>query len=136
MKFSGDEFLETAPKFRKRKKNSSSCVYDLHKTCHQEISRPSCAVTAKVLYCTLVRSQVEYGSVVWSPHTSRNVDKLERKQRRGTKCILRKRNLTYEGRLNCLNLLSLGKRRYLFDVTFLYKALNGYLNVDVSPFSG
>ena len=41
MKFSGDEFLETAPKFRKRKKNSSSCVYVLHKTCHQEISRPS-----------------------------------------------------------------------------------------------
>ena len=47
VKFSGDEFLETAPKFRKRKKNYSSCVYDLHKTCHQEISRPSGAVTAK-----------------------------------------------------------------------------------------
>ena len=25
-------------------------------------------------------------------------------------------------------------RRYLFDVTFLYKALNGYLNVDVFQF--
>ena len=47
MKLSGDEFLETAPKFRKRKKNSSSCVYILHKTCHQEISLPSRAVTAK-----------------------------------------------------------------------------------------
>ena len=41
MKFSGDELLETAPKLRKRKKNSSSCVYVLHKTCRQEISRPS-----------------------------------------------------------------------------------------------
>ena len=39
--------METAPKFRKRKKNSSSCVYVLHKTSHQEISRPSRAVTAK-----------------------------------------------------------------------------------------
>ena len=37
MKFSGDEFLETAPKFRKRKKTSSSFVYVLYKTCHQEI---------------------------------------------------------------------------------------------------
>ena len=40
------EFLETAPKFRKRE-TSSSCVYVLHKTCHQEISRPSRAVMAK-----------------------------------------------------------------------------------------
>ena len=47
MKFPRVEFLETAPKFRKRKKNSSSCVYVLHKTSHQEITRPSRAVTAK-----------------------------------------------------------------------------------------
>ena len=46
MKFSGVEFLETARKFRKRKKKSSSCVHVLHKD-HQEISRPSRAVTAK-----------------------------------------------------------------------------------------
>ena len=89
--------------------------------------------TLKVLYCTLVRSQVEYRSVVWSPYTARNIDKLERIQRRGTKFILGKRNFTYDERLKCLNLLSL-ERRYLFDVTFFYKALNGYLNMDVSPF--
>ena len=47
MKFPRVEFLETAPKFRKRKKNSSSCVFVLHKTSHQEISRPSRAVTEK-----------------------------------------------------------------------------------------
>ncbi|XP_073231870.1 uncharacterized protein [Porites lutea] len=90
--------------------------------------------TLKVLYCTLVRSQVEYGSVVWSPYTARNIDKLEHIQRRGTKFILGKRNFTHDERLKCLDLLSLEKRRYLFDVTFLYTALKGYLNVDVSPF--
>ena len=90
--------------------------------------------TLKMLYCTLVRSQVEYGSVVWLQHTARNTDKLECIQCRGTKFILRKRNFTYDERLKCLNLLPLEKRRYLFDVTFLYKVLNGYLNVDVSPF--
>ena len=47
MKFPGVEFLETAPKFRKRKKTSSSCVYVLHETSDQEISRSSRAVTAK-----------------------------------------------------------------------------------------
>ena len=29
-------------------------------------------------------------------------------------------------------MLSLEKRRYPFDVTFLYKALNGYLNIDLT----
>ena len=87
-----------------------------------------------MLYCTLVRSQVEYGSVVWSPYTARNVDKLERMQRRGTKFIPWKKEFYLWRAPKCLNLLSLEKRRHLFDVTFLYKALNGHLNVDVSPF--
>ena len=87
-----------------------------------------------VLHCTLVRSQVEYGSVVWSPYALKLVIVSCGIQRRGTKFILGKRNFTYDERLKCLNLLSLEKRCYLFDVTSLYKALNGYLNEDVSPF--
>ena len=47
MKFPGVDFVETAAKFRKKKKNSSSSVCVLHKTSHQEISRPGRAVTAK-----------------------------------------------------------------------------------------
>ena len=68
---------------------------------------------------------MECGSVVWSPYGARNIDKLECIQRRGAKFILGKRNFTCDQGLKCLSLLSL-------DVTFLYKALNGYLNVDVS----
>ena len=79
-----------------------------------------------------MRSQLEYGSVVWSPYTSRNIDKLERIQRRGTKFILGQNDISYEDRLKCLNMLSLEKRRYLFDVVFLYKALNGYLNIELT----
>ena len=33
-----------------------------------------------------------------------------------------------------LNLLSLEQRRFLFDVLFLYKALNGYINFDLSTY--
>ena len=75
---------------------------------------------------------MECGSVVWLPYGARNIDKLECIQRRGAKFILGKRNFTCDQGLKCLSLLSLEKRHYLFDVTFLYKALNGYLNVDVS----
>ena len=46
-------------------------------------------------------------------------DKLDHIQLRGTKFFIGKRNLIYEEPLKCLNLLSLGKRHYLFDVTFV-----------------
>ena len=37
-------------------------------------------------------------------------------------------------RLNNLNLLSLEKRRLLADVTFLYKALNLIIDINVEPY--
>ena len=63
--------------------------------------------TLKTLYCTLVRSQVEYGSVVLLPHTSRNIDKLECIQWRGTKFTLGQNDVSCKGRLKRLNMLSL-----------------------------
>ena len=44
--------------------------------------------TYSLYYCSLVRSNLEYCSVVWSPYTKRNIDKLERVQRRATKWSL------------------------------------------------
>lgn len=43
--------------------------------------------TLRTLYCSLVRSNLEYCSVVLSPYTKRNTGKLERVQRRATKLI-------------------------------------------------
>ena len=40
----------------------------------------------------------------------------------------------YAGRLKKLNLLLLEKRQLLADVTFLYKALHGIIDIDVEPF--
>ena len=89
--------------------------------------------TLKTLFCSLVRSNLEYCSVVWSPFTKRNIEKLERIQRRATKFIL-KSNDQYDIRLRELKLLTLEQRRFSFDVTFLFKALNGYMDVDFSQF--
>ena len=77
---------------------------------------------------------MEYGSAVWSPYTLKTIDKLDRIQWRGTKFILGQNNISYEDHFKCLNMLSLEKRLYLFDVTFLYKVLNGYLNIDLTLF--
>ena len=87
--------------------------------------------TLRTLYCSLVRSNLEYCSVVWSPYTKRNTDKLERVQRRATKFIL-KSDDPYDIRLKKLNLMSLEKRRSLGDMTFLYKVLNGNIDIDIS----
>ena len=68
-----------------------------------------------------------YCSVLWSPYTKRNTDKLERVQRRATKFILK----IYDP-YDIWNLMSLEKRRLLTDVTFLYKVNAGNINIDVS----
>ena len=69
--------------------------------------------TLKTLFCFLVRSNLEYCSVAWSPFTERNIDKLERIQRRATKLTLKSNN-QYDIRLRELKLLILEQRRFLY----------------------
>ena len=85
------------------------------------------------MYSALVRSQLEYCTVVWWAYTARCVDKLEKIQRRATKFIL-KTDYDYDTRRERLNLLSLKDRCFLFDVLFFYKILNGYINIDISSY--
>ena len=87
--------------------------------------------TLKTLFCSLVTSNLECCSVVWSPFTKRNIDNMDK--HRANKFIL-KSNDQYNIRLRQLKLLTLEQRRFLFDVTFLFKALNGYMDVDFSQF--
>lgn len=89
--------------------------------------------TLRTLYCSLVRSNLEYCSEVWSPYSRKNIDKLEGVQRRATKFILKTKD-SYAARLEKLNLLSLEDRGVLIDVTFFFKALKEFVDIDVSPF--
>ena len=42
----------------------------ISRTCKGQFDIPA----LKTLYCSLVRSQLEYSLVVWLPHTKRNID--------------------------------------------------------------
>ena len=62
--------------------------------------------TLRTLFCALVRSNVGYCSVVWSPYTKKNRDKVEKVQRRATEFILKTED-NYETFLKNLILMSL-----------------------------
>ena len=51
--------------------------------------------TFKLLYCSHVRSQLEYGNQFWSPHLQKDIKLIESVQRRTTKCIRSIRHMSY-----------------------------------------
>ena len=51
------------------------------------------------LYKAIVRSHLEYCIQAWRPYRKKDIDKLEKIQRRATKMIPELRDLSYESRL-------------------------------------
>ena len=63
--------------------------------------------TLPLLYTSLVRSHLEYGNVIWGPFLKGDVIAVKKIQRRATKMIPEIAHLSYENRLEELELPSL-----------------------------
>ena len=87
-----------------------------------------------LLYKSYIRPQVEYCIQSWSPYLLKDIECLERVQRRATKLVSGFKNLEYEERLRRLGLTTLEKRRARGDLIETYKLLTGKEGIDYEQF--
>ena len=86
--------------------------------------------TKKCFYLSLVRSVLDYASIIWHPNKNDLVH-IESLQRRATKYILNDYTSDYKTRLSELKLLPLCYHKEICDLSFFYKSLNGFIDFDL-----
>ena len=73
----------------------------------------------------MVRPILEYGTIIWSTTSKKNLIKIEGVQRNATKYVTRGYHMDYVDRLIRCKLLPLSLRREYLDCLYMYKALHG-----------
>ena len=93
--------------------------------------------TLMKLYKSYVRPKLEYNTPVWSPYLLKDINAIEKVQKRFTKIACRRCNIqftSYTDRLIKLNLLSLQNRRIRFDLITLFKIVNKMSDLDFNSY--
>ena len=88
----------------------------------------------KLAYIALVRSGMEYVSIIWDRHTNTNSDKLEKIQHSAARWVLSSysRTTSVTSLLEQLKLEPLQSRRRIQRLAFMYKIFNGQVAVPMA----
>ena len=82
------------------------------------------------LYKTFVRSRMEHAVAAWSPWLERDVEELEKIQKRLVRSLSDVRGENYEEKLKRAGLTTLKERRERGDLIEAFKVLKGFYKVD------
>ena len=86
------------------------------------------------LYKSIVRPHLDYCVQAWRPHYRKDIDKLEKVQRRATRMVEGLGQYSYEDRLRILGLTTLETRFLRADLIEVFKILRGFENLDPDRF--
>ena len=86
------------------------------------------------LYKSLVRPHLDYCIQVWNPHLMKDINNLERVQKRCTRMIWSLKGVSYQDRLLRLHLTTLSKRRLRADLLETFKIINGFEKLNFYTF--
>jgi hypothetical protein len=73
---------------------------------------------------------LEFSSAAWSPYLQKDIDMLEKVQKRAVSMVNGLNGLNYEEKLDTLGLEPLVERRKFADLLLMFKVLNGYCTVN------
>ena len=79
--------------------------------------------TMVTLLKSLVLSQLDYASQLWSSHLLKSIYLIEKVQRSFTKHITGIQNKSYDERLKLLNLYTVQRRRDRYQIIYLWKII-------------
>ena len=84
-----------------------------------------------LLYKAIVRPHLEYGQAIWHPNLKKQVQAIEKVQRRATKLVKEIAELTYVERLGWLGLPSMKYRRLRGGMITVFNIFQSQLRINV-----
>jgi len=86
------------------------------------------------LYQSLVRPKLDYCIQAWRPYLKKDIDLLEKVQRRATRLMTSDKSLSYTDRLQKFGLTTLETRRLRGDLIEVFKMFKGFDNIKLNDF--